>query len=122
MHCYIEATFRVTLKKHEKNYNGVDFFQYSILKLTGSGMQVRLHDCEKMNVYLLSSNGFKFFIDICNNAIKNIQEDVDESISGAQLSRINQLIALREAVNDASKTIRWVFFFSLVVTRYLRFL
>ena len=85
-------------------------------------MQVRLHDCEKMNVYLLSSNGFKFFIDICNNAIKNIQEDVEESISGAQLSRINQLIALREAVNDASKTIRWVFFFSLVVTRYLRFL
>lgn len=72
-------------------------------------MQTRLHPCEKMNIYLTSSNGFTWFTDMCNNAIKCIQDEAQHSISGAQLSRINQLIALREAVKEASKTIRWVF-------------
>ena len=57
-----------------------------------------MHDAEKMYCYLASSNGMKFFTKLCSTAIDKIQEEARESVSGAQLSRMNLLLALREGV------------------------
>ena len=107
MFCYLEQAFRIGLRKHKMNMNGVSFFQYEIVEKTRSGLQLRMSDCEKMNVYLCSADGFKSFIKLCDDAIKKIlKEEVEESISGSQLSRCNQLVAIREAIARATKNLR----------------
>ena len=68
-------------------------------------MQSRLSDAEKMYCYL-ASNGMKFFTKLCDTAIDYIQNEARESVSGAQLSRMNLILALREGVRNETINFR----------------
>ena len=103
----MEQAFRLSLRKHKMYCNGISFIQYEILDKIQYGLQSRMTNCEKINIYLTSANGFQLFIKMCDDAIdKILKEEVEESISGSQLSRCNQLIAIREAIDGATKTLR----------------
>ena len=102
----MEQAFRLSFRKHEKKFNGVNFYQYEIVKLTGSGMQSRMHDAEKIYCYLASSNGMKFFTKLCKDAIDKINRKTRESVSAKQLSQINLLLALKEGVEKETENFR----------------
>lgn len=103
----MEQAFRLTYRKHEKKFNGVTFYQYEIVKLTGTGMQSRMHDCEKMFLYLASSNGLEFFSILCDEAYHQIYEiEAGETISATQMSRLNLLLALKKGVEEGAKGLR----------------
>lgn len=69
-------------------------------------MQSRMHDAEKMYCYL-ASNGMKFFTKLCDTAIDYIQNtEAREAVVGAQLSRMNLILALREGVRKETINFR----------------
>ena len=93
---YFEQLFRVTFKKHQRTFRRASFFQYEIQELPGtSGLRSRLHNCEKMNLYL---RRFSPFQRLCDEAISTIKILNEHTITPKDLSRINLIHALKSAV------------------------
>jgi len=106
---YLEQIFRVSFKKHETTFRRAKYYRYEILDLTGtSGLRSRLHDVEKMNLYLRQNCEFQSFLELCDEAIDVIKVMQDDTITSRDLSRINLIHAIKEAVKTKSKDFRCV--------------
>ena len=113
---YMEQLFRVSFKKTEKTFRRAKYYQYESYDLTGNcGLRSRLHDVEKINLYLRQNCEFESFLDLCEEAIvtiKMLQDDntLSKTITPRDLSRINLLHAMKEAVKTRSTNFRCVKF------------
>ena len=112
----MEQLFRVSFKKIEKTFRRAKYYQYEINDLTGNcGLRSRLHDVEKINLYLRRNCEFESFLDLCEEAIatiKMMQDDntLSKTITPRDLSRISLLHAMMEAVKTRSTNFRCVKF------------
>ena len=108
---FLEQLFRISFKKHEKNFNRAKYYQYEIIQLTGnSGMRSRLHNCEIINAYLRRSSSFEWFTNLCDEAISTIKIMQKHTILPRDLSRINLILALKKAVEEKCKNFTLVYF------------
>ena len=108
---YVEQLFRCSFKKHVATFGRAKYYRYEIVDLSSgvSGLRSRLHEAELMNLYLRKYSEFKSFLELCDEAIEVIEIMQQETITPRDLSRINLIHAIKEAVKTKSKNFRCVF-------------
>lgn len=126
---YVEQIFRVTFQKHETTFLRSKYYRYEVIDLTGtSGLRSRLHDVEKMNLYLRKNSEIENVLELCDEAILTVKllQDKSGTITPRDLSRINLIHTIKHAIETKSRNFRCVFlefqknlFFSLSKDCYL---
>ena len=82
------------------------FYKYQPIQLGATGLQCRMHEVEKINCYLTSDGKFEFLQKLCNDALKAFSPYNRQSVSGAVLSKMNLVLAIKETVEAEAKNIK----------------